>query len=328
MFTDPEKLEVRRLVEAGISARLALRMLEGILPTATTEGTRPVLAAALHPLLEAVEGASNALSFLSGAVAVRSEEEKVAARQWDRGHFIARCLLSIDEALHEAEEGFEHLLEVEQMLPGLPNVALAVVHLTRARARLQKFNRKLLYLDPLAFEGVDPILQRDVMTNLYRASGQYLYDGLAAILQAYSSDPPILEVPFLLLLKDALWLGWLIQDDLAQQTARCLGVQWVAGENSIEAAFWETVADTGPRWQFCLTAIAAMLAAGPVLARPQLQENFILASRKIADGWKRGEYFLGLLPVMAKWMAPRQAFGTRAGALGLPSLGLLEGGDA
>jgi hypothetical protein len=167
------------------------------------------------------------------------------------------------------------------------------------------------------------------MTNLFRGKGQYVYDGLAAILAAYSSDPPILEVPFLTLLKDALWLGWLIQDDLARQTARCLGIQWEKGERPVEAALWETIGITSPRFQFCLTAIAAMLAAGPVLARPQLQENFILASRKVADGWKRMDYFVGLLPVMAKWMPPGQAFGTRLAVLGLPaSLGLPEGGDA
>jgi hypothetical protein len=317
VFTKPEQDQARILAEAGISARYALRMIEGVLPTATNEVTRPDLAATLHPLLEVVEGASNALSFLSGAIAVRGEAEKPAAREWDRAKFMERCFLELDAALHEAAEAFERLAELDLMLPGQDNVALARIHLTRANARLLKFNRKLAYADPNAFPGVDELLQRDVMTNLYRSSGQYLYDGLEAVLAAYSSDPPILEAPFLVLLKDALWMGWLIQDDLAKQTARCLGIEWVVGEHPVETAFWETIATTSPRFQFCLTYIAYMLAAGPVLKRPELQKNFILASRKIADAWKRMDYFVGLLPVMAGWMAPRKPFGQQL-VTGLP----------
>jgi hypothetical protein len=319
MFTADEQEQIRGLVNAGISARTAIRAIEAIFPTATTEITRPAIANAMHPLVEVSEGASNALSFIAGAIAVRNDREKPAARLWPRRTFIERAFAELDDAITETRSAAEELVALAGVLAGagdaasLPAVTLATTHLSRATTRLNRFDRYLAYADPLAWKA-DPLLQRDVQTNLYRASGQYLYDSLEGLVAAYSADPAVLTAPQLEIMRDALAWGWLIQDDMAKHVARLLGIPWVPGEAIIPIAFWDSIARTSPRFQFYLTYAGYLLQNEAAGARPKLQ-NFIatLVLPKGEDAWKRFDYFVGLLPTMAGWMAPGPPFGTLVG---------------
>jgi hypothetical protein len=314
MFSAAEKLEARRLVEAGISARKSLRAIEALLPMCTTDVMRAPLVSTFHPILEVVEGVSNALSFLTGAIAVRGDQEKPAARLWPRQTFLDRAYKSLGEAIQEGAEATDALNMIELRLTdnqtAMTGLAVARNHLQRALGRILAFNQNHTYLDPNAWNA-DPLLQRDVMTNLYRSSNQYLYDSLEALLDAYSADPPIMSESAMTLLRDSLAWGWLIQDDLAVQTARMLDIAWVPGENPIETAFWTSIAETSPRFQFYMTYASYLLKEDSVAQRPKLQGLIAgLVLPKGLDSWKRFDYYLGLLPVMAGWMKPRQLFGT------------------
>ena len=302
MFTPAEQVEVRRLVEAGVSLRTAIRYVEAAMTAAAPPASRTALAALLHPLLEADEGAAACLFLLAGGIVARGEDEKVALRLEPRAEFIARGLRGLDAAIVEATEaldGLRALLAVET--PPDANLTLALVHTSRALARLRAFNRALAYADPLAWPGVDTVIQRDSMTHLWRFSGQYLYDGLSGVLDAYVADPTGFSPAQLAVMKDALGYGWLCEDDAQKTCARFLGLAWVAGETPLVAAYSSLLNVTSPRFQFCVTYVAQLLGASAVLNRPESQRLLIVAVAKLVDAWKRLDYAASLVPTLAGW---------------------------
>jgi hypothetical protein len=302
LFTDPEKAEARQLIEAGTYARTAIRAVESAMAVSTTETTRPVLSAVIHPILEADEGAAAALGLLAGAIVARDDRAKIALRLQPRQFFRDTAMFEVAGAIAEAVEAEQALgLLLTGPMPADPNVTLALFNVRRCLVRLRGFDQSLPYLDPLAWPGVDPILQRDAMTHLWRSGGQYLYDALSAVLDAYVADPPPLPGPLLVALKEILAYGWLIEDDLQHACARYLGIEWVAGENPLLAAQTNLLTVASPRFQFMLTMVAQLLSSEAVAGRPLLQKKLIFAVAKGTDAWKRLDYAALSASVLAGW---------------------------
>jgi len=310
LFNSLEQVEMRRLVEAGIGARAALVAMEGVMGTEFSPDLRPIIANTLHPLLECVEGATNALGNLTGAICERDERAKVARRLDPREVFVAEALAALNDAIDEGEEGLRALDTLTLLLPSNLLVKASRVNMVRTLARLRLFDQSLPYEFPLAWPNMDPLLERDMKTNLWRSKGQYLYDALAALIHGYSADPTPLLPADLYLLQTALEYGWKIQDDLGKVTLRVSGIPYTPGENGLAVSFWTLAGTTSNRWQFCMTNTASLLNSATVEDHPLLQLDAIYALAKGTDAWKRAEYVLGLLPVMAGWMTPGKAFGT------------------
>ncbi len=306
MLTDPEKLEVRHLVEAGVYLRTAIRAMEGAISLNTTELTRPVLSSLIHSLLEADEAAAAALGLVGGAIVARGEAEKIALRLQPREVFVAKAMAAVTLAVGESVEASGALAALlETTMPADANIALALFNTKRALVRLRGFDVRLPYQDPTAWPGVDPVFQRDAQTHLWRSGGQYLYDCLAGILEGYAADPAILPVRLLVAMKDVLGFGWLIEDDLQKCAARYMAIPWVVGEDPLEAAQLVLLNDTSPRFQFMLTYLAQLLSFEAVLGRPKMQGLFITAIAKGLDAWKRMDYAASLAPGLGRWLADR-----------------------
>jgi hypothetical protein len=303
LFTDPEKTEIRQLVEAGTYGRTAIRAVESAMAVSTTEATRPVLLAVVHPILEADERAAAALGLLAGAIVARDDRAKIALRLQPRQFFRDTAMFKVAEAIAEATEAEQALTLLSTgLLPGDANIALALFNVRRMLVRLRGFDQGLPYLDPTAWTGIDPVLQRDGMTNLWRSGGQYLYDALAAILDAYGADPLALPAPLLVALKEILAYGWLIEDDLQHATARFLAIPWVSGESPLVAAQVNLLTVTSPRFQFMLTMVGQLLSPEAVLGRPLLQKKLIFAVAKGTDAWKRLDYAALSAGVLGGWV--------------------------
>lgn len=310
MLTPAEKTEFKRLVDAGISLRTALRAIEGMLPSRTTAEARPLLADTLDALLEATEAATNAVYWVSGAIVARGDAEKIDVRTRPRVYFVESAFKEVSEAIERSELALVLLQRLSLAHPDDSGIATAKANTTRGAARLRTFDRALEYADPLAWPGVDPILERDCKTDLFRASSQYLYDALAGVLEAYSADAECLSSESLELMVGSLKYGWLVQDDFAQACARVCGVPLVAGEKPLDVAFWSLIGTTSPRLQFCLYNMSQMLTAPVVLARPELQTLLIEAVKDGVDCWKRFDYALGLIAVLGGWLPAGKPFGT------------------
>lgn len=311
MFTGPEIIEMKRLTEAGIGARAAIVAMEGILATEVSPTLRPILAETIHPILECIEGTSNALGNFGGAICQRDERAKVKRRLASRDVFLADALQGVNDAIDEGEEGLGKLEELLLVIPASSSAVKVVkTNLSRTVARLRLFDQSLPYEDPLCYPKMTPILERDLKTDLWRSSNQYLYDALAALIDGYSADPLPMTPQYLYILQTALKFGWDVQDDLSKVTYRAFGVPYEVGEDPIPTSLWTLAGTTSNRWQFCMTNIASLLTAENVKDRPLLEVDAVFALAKGTDAWKRADYVLGLLPVAAGWMPPGKPFGT------------------